>query len=342
MLIPFIIFILLSLLILYSGSKLSKYGDMLAEKTGLGKLWIGVVLLAFITSLPELITGFSSIVIFNAPDIAAGDIFGSCVFNILILAILDLFDSNSPISSRVHQRHTLSASFGILLISVICINLLVSYLNVPLAILSFGWVGIYTPIIIVMYLTAMWLIFSHEKKERAAFLKERAEELKEDLVYEKITLKSIYINFAINSLIVVTAATFLPDVGLKLAEATGLGETFIGNALIAFSTSLPEIVVSVAALRIGASDMAIGNLFGSNIFNIGILAFDDILFTKGPLLSFIDLDHLVSGLSAIIMMTIAIIGITYRARRKQLILSWDALAIVTVYILNIVTLYMLK
>ncbi len=63
-----------------------------AEKTGLGRLWIGVLLLAFITSIPELITGLSSVLIFATPDIAAGAVVGSCVFNMLILAMLDIFD----------------------------------------------------------------------------------------------------------------------------------------------------------------------------------------------------------------------------------------------------------
>lgn len=334
-------FLFCTLLILYSGSKLSKYGDIIAEKTGLGKLWIGVLLLAFITSLPELFTGLSSVVLFKTPNIAAGDIFGSCVFNMLIFAMLDLSDRTSPISSRVHQRHTLSAGFGILLLSIVAMNLLMSNLNAPLNI-AIRWIGIYTPVIIVMYLMAIRIIFFHEKKVLAAFLKEKADELKEKPRYENITLKSVYIGFTLNSIVVVTAAIFLPDIGIKLAEITGLGETFIGNALIALSTSLPEVVVSVTALRIGAADMAIGNLFGSNIFNIGILALDDIFFLDGPILSYIDSSHMVSVLSAIIMMTIAIIGLTYRARKKRLILSWDALAILAIYCLNIVTLYTLK
>ena len=89
--------------ILYSGIKLSKYGDIIAEKSGLGRVWIGVILIASITSLPELVTGLSSVIIFKTPDIAAGNVLGSCVFNMLILALLDIFDKSSPISSRVQQ-----------------------------------------------------------------------------------------------------------------------------------------------------------------------------------------------------------------------------------------------
>jgi cation:H+ antiporter len=330
-------FFLLTLVILYAGAKLSRYADIIAEKTGLGKLWIGVVLLACITSVPELITGLSSVMIFMTPDIAAGDVLGSCVFNMLILAFLDIFDRASPISSRVHQRHTLSAGFGILLLTIVTVNIFLSGYQSYMSI-SLGWIGLYTPLIIFFYLIAMRMIFYHEKRTMAAFVKEKTEELK----YENISIQSVYRQFAANSFLVIVAAIFLPETGKLIAVKTGLGETFVGNALIAFSTSLPEIVVSITALRIGAGDMAIGNLFGSNIFNIGILAIDDLAFLKGPLFSYIDGNHIISATSAIIMMAIAIIGLTYRARKKRLFMAWDAIGIVIVYIFNLTALYVLK
>jgi cation:H+ antiporter len=169
-------------------------------------------------------------------------------------------------------------------------------------------------------------------------VKEKAEELK----YEKVPTRKAYVHFSVNAVIVVAAAIFLPPIGKLIAEITGLGQTFVGNILIALSTSLPEIVVSISALKIGAGDMAIGNLFGSNLFNIGILALDDIFFLKGPLLSSISPNHIVSAFSAIIMMTIAVIGLTYRASRKRLFLAWDAMAIASVYVINLFTLYILR
>jgi cation:H+ antiporter len=330
-------FLVCTLAILYSGTKLSKYGDIIAEKTGLGRVWIGVVLLAFVTSLPELVTGISSVVVFEAPDIAAGDVFGSCVFNMFIIALLDILERTAPLSSKVRQGHTLSAGFGILLLTIVSINIFLS--SLPSEVFpSPVWIGVYTPIILFLYIIAMRLIYTYEKKTIAAFVKEHAEELR----YEKVPSRTAYTHFCINALFVVIAASFLPKIGTLIAESTGLGQTFVGNILIAVSTSLPEIVVSVAALKIGAGDMAIGNLFGSNIFNVGILALDDIFFLKGPLLSFIETSHIVSALSAVVMMTIAIVGITYRASKKRLFLSWDALAIVIVYVLNLIALYLLR
>jgi cation:H+ antiporter len=337
LLLLWIAFLICTSIILYSGAKLSRYGDIIAEKTGLGRIWIGIILIAFVTSLPELFTGLSSVLIFKTPDIAAGDVFGSCVFNILIIAMLDITDRASPISSRVQQGHTLSAGFGILLLSIASVNIISSKLQ-PELFTTLFWVGLYTPPIILLYLIAMRVIFFYQKKQIAAYVKEKAQELK----YKEISKKSVYMNFVINAVIVVIAAVFLPKIGKSMAEITGLGQTFVGNVLIAISTSLPEVAVSIAAVKIGAGDMAIGNLFGSNLFNILILAIDDIFFIEGPFFSFLEINHIVSALSAIIMTAIAIIGLTYRASKKPLFLSWDALGIISVYILNLIALYILR
>jgi cation:H+ antiporter len=96
-------FVVCTLVIVYGGSRLSHYGDVIAEKTGMGRTWIGVVLMASATSLPELFTGISSVAIFNSPNIAAGDVLGSCMFNLLILAMLDVGRRVAPISTLAHQ-----------------------------------------------------------------------------------------------------------------------------------------------------------------------------------------------------------------------------------------------
>jgi cation:H+ antiporter len=79
-------FIACTAIIVFAGAKLSKYGDIIADLTGMGRMWIGVVLLASVTSLPELITGVSSVTLYDLPNIAVGDVLGSCMFNLLIIA----------------------------------------------------------------------------------------------------------------------------------------------------------------------------------------------------------------------------------------------------------------
>lgn len=326
-------FIVCTSVIVYAGTRLSKYGDIIAEKTGLGRTWIGVVLMASVTSLPELVTGISSVTYANVPDIAVGDVLGSCVFNMVIISFLDAMHRPTPISSRAHHGHVLSAGFGILLLGVAATGLFFGNRALP-----FGWIGPYTLFFVVIYFIAMRLVYFYEKRQISAFVKEIAVELK----YEKVPTRTAVINYVINAIFVITAAIFLPKIGEGIAEATGLGQTFVGNIFIAVSTSLPEVVVSVAAVKIGAIDLAIGNLFGSNIFNIFILALDDVFFTKGPLLSFASSNHIISALSAIAMTTIAIIGLTYRTERKPLFLAWDSMGILLMYVINLMLLYMMR
>jgi cation:H+ antiporter len=320
-------------LIIYSGTKLAKYGDIIAEKTGLGGAWTGLVLMSSVTSLPELVTGISSVTYAGVPDIAVGDVLGSCVFNLLILAALDAAHPKMPLSAKAHQGHVLAAGFGLLLMGLVGASLILGN-RIP----QMGWMGFYTPLIFAGYFVSMRLIYFYEKKRISEFIKEFAVELQ----YEKISMKTAAIHYGINAAVVIIAAIFLPKIGETIAEITGLGQTFVGSIFIAVSTSLPEVVVSIAAVKMGATDLAVGNLLGSNIFNLFILGIDDLFFLKGPILSLVDQNHILSLMSAILMTSIAIIGLTYRAAKKPLFLAWDSAAMVLVFVINILVLYTLR
>lgn len=323
-------FAVCTVLILFAGVKLSKYGDVIAEKSGLGRTWIGVVLMASVTSLPELVTGISSVTLYDLPNIAAGDVLGSCMFNILILALLDFKRGGAPLSYQAHQGQVLTAAYGILLLAMVNIFILASH-SIPVI----GWVGLYSVFFLLIYLGAMRMVFLYEKRRtQAATAVENS--------YGHISGARAGAMYALNAAVVVGAATWLPGLGEQIAEVTGLGRTFVGSIFIALSTSLPEVVVSFAALRMGAIDLAFGNLFGSNLFNIGILAIDDIFYTKGPLLSSIAGSHAVTAGAAMAMTAIAIIGLTYQAAKKRLIFAWDSIGIMAVYALTTLLLFLLR
>jgi cation:H+ antiporter len=289
--------------------------------------------MASITSLPELVTGISSVTYAGVPDIAVGDVLGSCAFNMLILAFLDVIHRQTPISEKAHHGNILSAGFGILLLGIVSMSLFFGN-----RIIAIGWIGPYSLLFIVVYFLALRLVYFYEKRRIAALLQKEAREFK----YKDTETKTVIVNYVINASIIVIAAIFLPTIGAGIAERTGLGQTFVGNIFIAISTSLPELVVSVAAVKIGAINLAIGNLFGSNIFNIFILAIDDIFFIKGPILAFANQNHIISALSALLMTAIAIIGLTYHAEKKALILAWDSVGMMLVYIVNLMLLYSLR
>lgn len=328
-------FSLCALVILYAGSRLSQYGDTIAEKTGLGKSWVGLVLLATVTSLPELITSVSSVTFNDLPDLAVSGILGSCMFNMTVIALLDLVSKHRPVSHMVHQGHVLSAGFGMVLIGFTAIDIICNkYLP---RITPLNSVDPISLIHIAVYLLAMRLVFSFEKKRMAEFAGDIADA--SDL--SKHSLRRAILMFLLHSCLIVVAACRLPELADKIGALTGWGQSFIGSSLIAITTSLPEVTVSVAAARLGSFDMAVANLLGSNLFNIAILAITDFCYVKAPLLHSISIVNALTALSAIICTAIVVIGLTYRSEKKFVFLAGDAAAILLVYVLANVLAYLM-
>jgi cation:H+ antiporter len=321
-----------ALVIVFAGVRLARYGDVLGEKSGLGRSWIGVVLLAATTSLPELFTGFGATALAALPNIAVGDVLGSCMFNLLILSFMDAVQPE-PLSTRAHQGHALSIGFGLLLIGIAGFGLL-SGASLP----AIGWVGLYSPALIALYIVSMRLIFTHERHRRARESREVAEELQ----YAEIPLRTASLHYVGAAVLVVGAALWLPRLGAELARQTGLGEAFVGSLFIAITTSLPEIVVSLAAVRIGAIDLGIGNVLGSNLFNLLILGLDDVFYRPGPLLGAVDASHGVAILAVATMYGLFLIGLTYRVLTKRFAIAWDTGAIAAVYVTAVMLAYMLR
>jgi len=290
--------------------------------------------MASVTSLPELITGISSVAFADVPNIAVGNILGACVFNLSIIALMDLLHGPKPIFSKAEHGHILSAGFGVILVGLASISIL-SNAAIP----AIGHVGIYTPAIILIYLISVRSVFLFEKRKIVEFVDEMAEAVQ----YEHVPTREAVSKFVLNAAIIVGVASWLPFIGDRLAEETGLGRSFIGTVFIAVATTLPELTVSISALKIGAADMAIANLFGSNMFNIFILAIDDIFYTKGPILSHVSINHAVTGFMAVVMTGIAIVSLEYRLEKKAFLrLGWDAIAMLLAYIINVYLLYTLR
>jgi len=318
--------------IVLGGTQLAHYGDVLGEKSGWGRSWIGVVLLAATTSLPELFTGFSATALAGLPEIAVGDVLGSCMFNLLILSLMDAVQPE-PLSTRAHQGHALSIGFGLLLVGIVGVGL-VSASRVP----ALGWVGLSAPALILVYFAAMRVVFRHERARRAAERRDVAEELQ----YASISLRTAAWRYGLAALAVIGAALPLPELGAELARRTGLGEAFVGSLFIAMTTSLPEIVVSLAAVRLGAVDLGISNVLGSNLFNMLILGLDDLFYRQGPLLAAVGPSHTVSVAALVMMNAVFLIGLTYKVVTKRFVVAWDTGAIAAVYAVAVGLSYLLR
>jgi cation:H+ antiporter len=313
-------------LVVVVGTRLSQSADVLAEKTNLGRTWVGSVLLAGATSLPELATGISAVTVFNAPDLAAGGIFGSCLSNLLILAILDIVSGSQPLLGRVQSGHALAAGMGSILLGTAAAGILLAQTGNNLVL---GWVGIPSLALILLYLISMRILVGFELKRRAEVLEEEANVYQ----YQHIKSRQAYLTFALLSIAIVVLGIWLASLGDRIAAVTGLGESFIGALLLATTTSLPEAVAAFAAIRLDALDLAVSNLFGSNIFNLAILGIYDLAYLRGDFWANISGVHLFTAIVAMIMTSVAIVGLIYRAARPaRLYITWDGVALIALYL----------
>ncbi|HSG82862.1 MAG TPA: sodium:calcium antiporter [Gemmatimonadota bacterium] len=323
------------LVILFTGTRLSRYADLIAVRTGLGGAWVGLILVATVTSFPELFTGLSAIVFVGAPDLAVGAALGSCIYNLIIIAILDFIYRPGTIYTGIRHGHSLSAGFGVILLGTVASAI---FLQQHFTTVAIGPIGVYTLVAPAIYLIAMRSVFFFERRENS--LAELASV--EEMARAEKGLGPIYLLFAINAAFLILAATVLPIAGEALAIHMGWEETFVGTIFLALVTSTPEIVISVHAVRIGAVDLAIGGIFGSNLFDLVIIAIEDVVYVQGPILGAVSDQHVLTAIAALTMTGIAIVGLCSRPPAKVFrVMGWASLGLLAVGLFSALVLYLL-
>ncbi len=323
-------FLLSVVIILFAGTKLARYGDAIAEKTGLGGMWIGLVLLATVTTMPELVTGVSSAALVGLPDLALGTLLGSCMFNLAILALLDILYRPAPILSHASLRHIASAGIGILLIAIAAGSI---FAGERLSGLALGWIGIPSIIIIIVYLVGARQMFRFERKHRLPPQTVPSQ-------YEGIPARTVYLKFALAAAAVIGAGIWLSFIGDEIAVTTGWDATFVGSLFLAITTSMPELVVTIAALRLGAIDMAVADILGANMLDMVVIIWADLFYTRGPILAVVSDAHLITAIVAVVMSLLVIVGLRFRQKRKTfIVISWYGLALIGLYVFGAYALF---
>jgi cation:H+ antiporter len=293
-------FLACSLLIFVAGRKLSFYADIIAEQTGIGKSWIGTLVLAPLTSLPEFFNGVSAVLWVKAPDIAIGGILGSCVCNLFILSLLDFISGNEPLNQKVKSNHFFSLNFSIIMLALTGLGMAFNHR------ICLGWVSPVSMVLFFTYFIALHFIYQAEKDITS----------ETENTYLDTSLSRAIKRFVLNAIIIIIAAIWLPRIGNALAEITGLSQTFVGSIFIALSTSLPELVVTFFAFKLGNVDMAVSNILGSNIVNLWFIPIYDLLYTQGPLLTFSSPRQLLNIFSSLLMTAAFSLDLTLKPTKK--------------------------
>jgi len=305
-----------AVVIVFAAIKLAEYGDVIAVRTKLSGMFIGTLLLAGATSLPELLSSLNALAV-DAPDLAAGGMFGSSMFNMLTLAILDLLNQNARILRRVAMNHAMTASLANLMTGLVVFFILA---DLPA---KLGWVGMDSLIIIVAYGVGIRII-----QGNAAPPPPIPEEKNDEIP----SLRRALLGFAGATAMLFVITPLLVRSADQIGTLTGLSAGFIGATLLAIVTSLPELVTTVAAVRFGAYDLAVGNLFGSNIFNMFALGLTDLFYFDGHFISEINPTFALAGLLALLLTGLALIGNLARIERRLKYVEIDALVIFIGYL----------
>jgi cation:H+ antiporter len=325
-------FVALAVVIVFAGTFLARYADALGELTGMGRSLAGLVLLAMATSLPELATDCSAALI-GAIDLAAGDLLGSCLFNLLILGMLDMmFRSRGRMLSPQAAAHALGAITSILLTSIALLFIL---WRIDASVVG---VGVGTIVIAACYLFCLRWVYADHRYGRSDLMAPAVES--PDV--EQYTLRHATIGYLVTTAVIFAAAPLLARTAENLAVVSGLGGTFVGTTLLALTTSLPELVTTAAALRMGSFDMAVGNIFGSNSFNIAIMFGVDACYRDGALLASISATHAVTAVAVIIVTSIATMGLLYRAEKRYWLIEPDAVLVIVLVLAALGLVYQLR
>ena len=334
-----VVFVASAAALMGAGAMLATAGDELAEKTGLGGLFVGALIVGLATSLPEIATDVTAVVA-GAPDLAVADLFGSSMANMAILAIIDLHHRGG-VWPAVELGHARVAAVAIMLTSLAVLGTLV-----PPRI-TLGWVGPETVLIAVLYVAAMaWLrrspLAGGSQSGALASLAVAADHETAGLavpggaVVERAKRRpSRYptmVRFVIATVGILVSAPLVALSAKEIADASGVGQTLIGSSLMAVSTSLPELIVALAAVRIGAHDLAVGNLFGSNAVNMSLLVILDAVHTEGPILAAIDPAQTTAAVGAILMMALAVAAIVGGTETRIRRLEPDAVMVLVAYV----------
>jgi cation:H+ antiporter len=327
-----VVFLLSASVLVWAGSTLAGHADQIAERMQMSRLFVGTLMLAFATSLPEVVTDITAAQA-GAPDLAAGDLFGSSMANMAILAIVDLL-YRGRVWPSVELGHARVAAVAIGLTALAALSILTR------SELAIGWVGVVPILIAVAYAVSIaWFrrmpLVARPGLDAPKIPLQKPTGWSEEAAEQ--SLARLWLRFGFSALLIFASAPIMTLSVKQIADATGLAQTFLGAALLAVTTSLPELVASIASLRIGAYDMAVGNLFGSNVANMSVFLFADLAYTEGPILAAVSETQAIAAVGAILLMAIAvaaIVGESERTRLRQL--EPDAIGLLIAYAATLV------
>ena len=291
------IFLLSAVVVVAAAIMLAKSGEVIASRTKWGRLWVGALLMAGATSLPELVTNVVAVRI-GAPSLAAGNIFGANMLNMSNLALVVALVGGRKAFQLISPQQALLLGLALVL-TALATMFAALQLDVKWLIVSPA-----TLVILAVYVAGTRIIYKRSVGQQEA---EAVGEAEHSLAWG-------WGIFLLAATFIFMSAPFLAVSADRIADLAGVSESFVGVLAVAIVTTLPELTTTITAMRIGAYDLALSGLYGSNAFNVAALGIADLFHPSGSLFGSLDVSHVVAGLFAVLLMGLGIIQVV---RRKQ-------------------------
>jgi cation:H+ antiporter len=323
-----------------AGTRLARYADEIGARTGISRALLGMILLGVATSLPEIATTVTGALLGNA-RLVAGNLFGGVALQIAILAVVDAVAARGALTWFTPQPVLLFQ--GVMLLLLLSLALAGAAASDPI---SFAGLGA-TPILLVAGYVLTVRLSGADKylpRWRATTRPEPPKRMRgmPGSEAEGVSNGRLYLYCAVGGLVILAAGWALALAGDTLATQTGLGASFVGVALVAASTSLPEVSTSLAAVRQGNHEMAVSNILGTNCLELALFFLADLLYRGGPILAATDRSAFFAGTLGMVVTSIYLLGLLERRDKTVFGMGVDSLAVMIAYPLGLVGLYFLR
>lgn len=262
----FVFYGIMVVCVIFFSVKCAYYLDLIEAKTNLSGVFLSGVILAGITSLPELVTSISAISFFNSPELVFGNILGSNIFNLSILASLIIVFFKEFLTNKVKLDHKKTLYLIIVIYSLVFVKM---QFEINFTIMNIDVISI---LIFLFYIISLKFISVNDEDDVDDSLAQSTEDVKSLLIK--------FIFFSMGLVISSVIITFLTD---EIAKVTNMGETLAGALLLGVVTSIPELATSITLCKLGNFNGVFGNIIGSNIFNYIIISIGDVLYNSGSI-----------------------------------------------------------
>ncbi|MGH7987405.1 MAG: sodium:calcium antiporter [Candidatus Binataceae bacterium] len=296
-------------IVVLAGVMLGRAADLIAELTGVGEMWTGWLLLAAATSLPEFVTDVAAVRL-HAADLAGGDLFGSSLTNMAILAVIAFACSTRELNS---SASLFSAYLAIVL------NLLGALFTLLHSGLTIAHVSIEPLLIVLVYLVGTRALYQRSVPAAAT-----SNGSIDGTVERRWRLFRAFVVFAVGSAMIFLSAPRFAAAAKDFAALSGLGQSLVGTWLLGFSTALPELVTSLTVARLGAFDLAVANLYGSCAFNMVVFFAMDMA-SPTPVFASLDPGLALAGFLAVLLMMLGVVAISYRRQHTAALYTGSGL-----------------